>query len=77
MRFHCPNGLVVLNPIAKGGHWWAKPSPNKPPRPQFEILNTTNQLSLSNFKMSTPLHKHKASLLKTFWRRLWWYCAFS
>jgi len=48
------------------GLWWAKPSPNKPPRPQFEVLNTTNQLSLSNFKMSNSLaYRRKPPLLKT------------
>jgi len=26
---------------------------------------------LSNFGMSSPLHKRKVSLLKTFWRRFW------
>jgi len=31
---------------------------------------------LSNFRMQSPLNSHKASLLKTFWRRFWphsWY----
>jgi len=27
--------------------------------------------------MSSPLHRRKATLLKTFWRRFWWYCGFS
>jgi len=31
--------------------------------PQFDVLNT-------------PLHRCKAPLLKTFWRRFWWCCAF-
>jgi len=32
MRFHCPNGVVVLKiPSPRWGLWWAKPSTNKPP----------------------------------------------
>jgi len=27
--------------------------------------------------MSNPLHRRKTPLLKTFWRRFWWCCAFS
>jgi len=27
--------------------------------------------------MSSPLHRREAPLLKTFWRRFWWSCAFS
>jgi len=30
MRSH-PNGLVALSPVATGGLWWAKFSPNKSP----------------------------------------------
>ena len=54
IRFHCPNGLVVFILVATGGVCCAKSSPNKPLRPQFEVLNTTKQLSLLNIKMSNP-----------------------
>ena len=43
--------------------------PNKAPSPKIEIWNFMNQCNFANLNVKPPLHKRKAPLLTTFWRR--------
>jgi len=52
---------LVVNPVASGGLWWAKP-------PQIEIWNT-KLVKFVKIECQAPLHERKSPLLTTSWRR--------
>jgi len=45
MRFHCPNGLVELSPVATGLFGGVSPPQTNFHAPRFEVLNRLLQIS--------------------------------
>jgi len=65
-------GLAVDSPVAVGGFGGIN-APNKAPSPK----NYKSVQFYQIFKCQSPLHKRKAPLLKTFWRRFSTYVPFA
>jgi len=45
MRFHFPNGLVALSPVATGGFGEVSPPQTNLHAPQFEVLKRLLQIN--------------------------------
>jgi len=58
MRFHCPNGLVELSPVATGGFGGVSPPQTNLHASRVEVLNTLLQISwvCQILKCQVPLH---------------------
>ena len=62
---------IFTSPVATGGFWGLAPPNKLQASPNWIMKHYKSVKFLSNFRMSSPLNKRTASLLKTLWRWFW------